>query len=182
MFYCTPTTLQQNTEVRKRAMQQAANYPLESPSSDEWQRWVKSKFYTSVVFPFFDLGDLAFCPDRRKEKRWKDLFGKNGLLKSFSPIFYPEDWEGSWLRVNACSFKYLYQAEGILERAAEDFPLPLSRCFRDAIDYRWGTDFLIDFQRSLGFSLWSAGVVQEDGESLSPFYGSAAKRMIILNG
>lgn len=182
MFYCTPLICQQNLRTREKALALAARSSLRDPSSEEWSSWLRKSFYNCVVFKYFDLGDLAFCPDREKEKRWKDLFGKKGLLQSFCPSFSPDEWDKSWISVEAHSFRYIYQAEGIVKRASKALPKATAKCLQDAIHYGWGTDFLLDFQRHLGICLWENGVVDEDGNALSDWYGPAAKRMILSNG
>lgn len=181
LFYCTPVVLQQNWEVREHSLEVASRSTPEEPTPEEWEAWIREVFFDCVVYKFFDLGELSFCPDITLERRWKDLFGKRGILQFFCPKFSTEKWEDSWLSVEAHSLRYLYQAEEILQRAAKTFPLKVSRCFWDALRYRWGTDFLQEFQMSLGFSLWHSGVVAESGTTLSKWYGPAAKRMIYID-
>lgn len=144
-----------------------------------WQRWVQKRFYQGVVFKFFDLGDLAFCPDRKAEQGWKDRFGKRGILRYFRPSFGGGVWDGFWTSVGVQSRKYLTRAEGILEEAASSLPEEQAYPFRDAMEYGWISEFEEDFKALLTQDLWEAGVVRrDDPQSLDPKHEVAAWRML----
>ena len=128
---------------------------------------------------FFDLGDLAFCPDYEAEQAWKDRFGKKGLLHLFRPSFGGRTWDGFWGSVERNSARYIQGAERIVEQAALVYPEEQSFVFQDALEYGWIPGFVQDFQAELTQGLWEAGVVRrEDASRLDPRHEMAAWRML----
>lgn len=169
-------------EETERRLRERSLARLEDPKlRDElWRKWAFRRFYNSVVFPVFDLGQLVLCPDYDAEKEWKNTYGKQGLLKHFTPGSRSSSWEGFWDSVEDSSSDYL----GRVERAFEQFirergDLDTS-VLQDALEYRWLEEFLNNFRANLTEGMWEAGLLhQEDPSRLSTNFSQAEDQMLL---
>lgn len=168
-WYCTEVfdrRIWQRDEAEKKLREESLAR-LRDPAlrDDLWRRWAKHHFYTAVVFPIFDIGQLALYPDREAEKSWKNIYGKHGLLQHFTPGSRSESWQGFWESVEDVSSEYLCRVDGNFRQFIEENPPERSAVVEDALEYGWLGGFLQDYRRSLTQSMWEAGVVEAENPS-----------------